>query len=59
MKKWTEAELVTLEINATAYGKNPKANEANAKKGKWNNGAGGSLVEEPGEEVFTSTSGQG
>lgn len=40
MKKWTDAELVTLEINATAYGQNMMAKERNANKNP-NNGAGG------------------
>lgn len=51
MRNWNNAELVELNITETAYGKNPKANEANANKGKWNNGAGGSCVPAPNDPV--------
>lgn len=43
MKAWKNAEIVELNIAETAYGKNLHAKEANAKNGKENNGAGGSL----------------
>lgn len=51
MRTWTNAQLVELDITETAYGKNPKANEANALNGHKNNGAGGSLVEQPEETL--------
>lgn len=43
MKKWNNAEIVTVDIEETAYGKNEHAKEANANNGHKNNGAGGSL----------------
>lgn len=46
MKKWNNAEFVTVEIAETAYGKNLNAREANAGKHK-NNGAGGDLITPP------------
>lgn len=46
MKKWNNAEFVTVEIAETAYGKNLNAREANAGKHK-NNGAGGDLNTPP------------
>jgi len=54
MKTWKEAEIVELDLIMTAYGKNPKAKEANAGKHP-NNGAGGSLLGvEPDGETDTS-----
>lgn len=44
MKTWKNAEIVELDITLTAYGRNPKAKEANAGKHP-NNGAGGDLFD--------------
>lgn len=55
MKTWKNAELVELDINMTAYGKNPKAKEANAGK-KPNKGAGSLTEVDPeGENDTTVT----
>lgn len=45
MKKFANAEVVELEIEATAYGRNMHAVEANANKHP-NKGVGGRLPEE-------------
>lgn len=44
MRNWKNAEIVELNIAETAYGKNPKAREANA--GKHPNNGAGSLGQE-------------
>lgn len=51
MKKWNNAEFVTVEIAETAYGKNLNAREANAGKHK-NNGAGGDLNNPPADPTL-------
>lgn len=50
MKAWTKAEILELDIEKTAYGRNYNAKEANADK-HHNNGAGGSLPNQDSQPV--------
>lgn len=55
IKSWTNADLMELDINETAYGKNLHAKEANANKPhgkKDNNGAGGNSNPNPSDPII-------